>query len=169
MSIVLSLSPALSLALGTIFHILVSRLTKLPFWSGMFFSILFGSAASFLGVVVFEYALALPPIGFIFYFVVTSLCLGFCYFHFVNLGETSIRIRILKEFAAAQKGLGLEQIRQNYGEAALVQSRITRLIDAGALTINGEDIAVSSIKLKMIYSIMNKLRKLVFGRGYDVP
>lgn len=55
--------------------------------------------------------------------------LGYCYFHFLNLGETARRIRILCEIYDSGDGLSLAEILDRYNAKDIVQRRIERLID----------------------------------------
>lgn len=59
--------------------------------------------------------------------------LGYCYFHFVNLGETARRIRILRELYDVSDGLSLGDILDRYNARDIVRLRINRLLDNGQL------------------------------------
>jgi len=54
--------------------------------------------------------------------------LGYCYFHFINLGETARRIRILRELYEAPEGLSQEEILERYNAKHIVDMRTHRLI-----------------------------------------
>ncbi len=54
--------------------------------------------------------------------------LGYCYFHFINLGETARRIRILRELAEVPEGLTLKEILDRYNARQIVTMRIHRLL-----------------------------------------
>jgi hypothetical protein len=59
--------------------------------------------------------------------------LGYCYFHFINLGETARRIRILRELYEAPDGLPLEGILERYNAKHIVEMRLRRLIHNGQI------------------------------------
>jgi len=61
----------------------------------------------------------------------TYLALSYCFFNFVNLGQTSIRIRIYSEIAAMPDGMPAEQITREYGDEALMRVRLQRLVESG--------------------------------------
>ncbi len=54
--------------------------------------------------------------------------LGYGYFHFVNLGETARRIRILLEIRADGGSLSQERILLAYNARAMVDARLQRLV-----------------------------------------
>lgn len=69
--------------------------------------------------------------------VVTDLAiyaaLGYCYFHFVNLGETARRVRILRELIEAREGLAEDEILARYNAKQIVTMRIDRLLHNGQI------------------------------------
>ena len=52
----------------------------------------------------------LDALGQILLNAVIYAALGYCYFHFINLGETARRIRIIRELYDAKTGLSPEEI-----------------------------------------------------------
>lgn len=64
-----------------------------------------------------------------FYFL-NSLCfsaIGYCYFHYTNIGETSVRIRILRELD--RNSLSLEELYHLYDGKKILKARIQRLLE----------------------------------------
>lgn len=59
--------------------------------------------------------------------------LGYCYFHFINLGETARRIRILRELYESKGGLSMEGILEKYNASEILTKRIDRLINNGQI------------------------------------
>jgi hypothetical protein len=65
--------------------------------------------------------------------------LGYCYFHFINLGETARRIRIMREIYESPTGLTKTEIAKKYNAPEMVEKRLSRLINTGQLIeINGQ-------------------------------
>jgi len=58
---------------------------------------------------------------------------GYCYFHFVNMGQTARRIRILRELAESKEGLSLEGILEKYDAKEIVRRRLDRLLATGQI------------------------------------
>ncbi|MFH1359727.1 MAG: hypothetical protein ABIJ41_01660 [Candidatus Omnitrophota bacterium] len=50
------------------------------------------------------------------------------YFHFVNMGETARRIRILRELYEASGGLTLDELLERYNAKGIIEKRIERLV-----------------------------------------
>lgn len=62
--------------------------------------------------------------------LITYSALGYCYFHFINLGETARRIRIVRELSeAGPGGLSRQEILARYNAAAMLQARFARLLN----------------------------------------
>lgn len=59
--------------------------------------------------------------------------MGYCYFHFINLGETARRIRILRELYDRKEGLSMEEIFKRYNAKEIFERRIARLINNGQI------------------------------------
>ena len=59
--------------------------------------------------------------------------LGYCYFHFINLGETARRIRIMRELYDSKNGLSLEEILFRYNAKEVVEKRFNRLLGSGQI------------------------------------
>ncbi len=58
---------------------------------------------------------------------------GYCYFHLINIGEASIRIRILRELMHSSEGLTEEQILAQYDCKWIVDARMKRLLSSGQI------------------------------------
>jgi len=65
--------------------------------------------------------------------LVTYTSLGYCYFHFINLGETARRIRIVREIQESPGGLSMEEIVARYGARHVVDIRLGRLLKKGQI------------------------------------
>ena len=63
--------------------------------------------------------------------LMTMALLGYGYFHFVNLGETARRVRILSEVVEAGGSLSLEEVLGRYNARDMVANRLGRLLRNG--------------------------------------
>ena len=61
--------------------------------------------------------------------------LWYCYFHFINLGETARRIRILRELYDSDGGLTLDVILKRYNAKKMVELRLQRLLSNGQVIL----------------------------------
>jgi hypothetical protein len=59
------------------------------------------------------------------------LGLSYCYFNFVQLGQTSIRLRIYSEIMAHAAGVMISEIEREYDEKGLTEVRLQRLRESG--------------------------------------
>jgi len=75
--------------------------------------------------------------GHVFLHLITYVSLGYCYIHFVNLGETARRIRLLRELDEAPQGLSLEQLLQRYNAREIVDRRVERLLTNKQIRLEG--------------------------------
>jgi len=67
--------------------------------------------------------------------VIIYALLSYCYFHFLNLGETARRIRILRELAEAPAGLTTGELLGRYNAREILERRISRLTKSGQIVL----------------------------------
>jgi hypothetical protein len=65
----------------------------------------------------------------------TTAALGYCYFHFVNLGETARRVRILRELVEAGGSLPRAELLKRYNAQDMVRQRLGRLLRSGQVVV----------------------------------
>lgn len=127
--------------------------------NSVFFSFFFGV----LMLCGFEYYLiAAHPRGFeemlasFFVHLMTYMSLSYCYFHFINLGETARRIRILRELKDTQDGLSLGEILSRYNAGEIVERRLSRLVKNDQIVLKngryyiGKPFVLGMAKLLMV-------------------
>src|SRR6056300_1407260 len=56
--------------------------------------------------------------------VLSYVCLGYCYFHFLNLGETARRIRLLRELYESPGGLSEAELLACYSGGDILSARM---------------------------------------------
>ena len=87
----------------------------------------------------------------------------YCYFHFVNLGETARRIRILTELWESGDGLSRNEILERYDASHIVNVRLQRMINKKQIIVeNGRYYIGKPIMLYMARAIV--MMKLVLLR-----
>jgi len=126
------LAPIIGLLANTVTQIIIFRLWKERYLLKSVFS---GFVCGLMAVLVIEIAsliLNRPEgmefLGQLSMVMVTYFALGYCYFHFINLGETARRIRILRELQESKNGLTLEGILKRYNALAIINVRLQRMI-----------------------------------------
>ena len=161
------LAPVAALAVNVITQVLAVRL-----WRGRHF--LRAVALAFVvGAVALLAAEALFPVAserreawMIGLFVNLPLyaALSYCYFTFANLGQSSIRIRIYDEIEQQPGGISAAQIAQEYNEAALMESRLQRLLESGDLVLREGRYFLGRKRLVPIASVIMATKRLVLGK-----
>jgi len=89
--------------------------------------------------------------------------LGFCYFTFVNLGETSRRVRILRELAGCLDGLTAEGILQRYNAREVTQRRIGRLINNGQVRFRDGKYYIGNSTVLLMAKVIERIKLIVLG------
>ncbi len=163
--------PVFGLGINVICQICICRYIKKI---GLFNSLLISFLLGILGVLFIElYCLKqrlsvaeyLP--GF-FVNIITYSALSYCYFHFVNLGETGRRIRILRELYEAKNGLSLEEILSLYNARDVLKIRLARLLGNGQIMLrNGRYYIHRPIMLLMARAIM-VMQLILMGKKIGV-
>lgn len=59
------------------------------------------------------------------------LGLSYCFYNFVQLGQTSIRLRMYSEIGMRPEGVMISDIEREYDERGLTQVRLHRLLESG--------------------------------------
>ncbi len=95
--------------------------------------------------------------------ILTCGVLGYCYFHFINLGETGRRIRIVRELLSAD-GLTLEELLQRYNTSDMVEIRLTRLLNSGQIVERNGMLFIKSQFLLRASQIMVLMKKIILGK-----
>lgn len=95
--------------------------------------------------------------------ILTCGVLGYCYFHFINLGETGRRIRIVRELLNAG-GLSMEGLLQRYNTSDMVEIRLTRLLNSGQIIERNGMLFIQSQFLLRASRIMVLMKKIILGK-----
>lgn len=83
--------------------------------------------------------------------IVTYGALGYCYFHFGNLGETARRVRIVREIhEAGEGGLTMEEILRRYDAREIFDRRLARLTGTGQIVLRDGRYRIASPVLTLM-------------------
>ena len=96
--------------------------------------------------------------------VMTYGALSFGYFHFINLGETARRIRIIREITAAGRPLTREEILDSYNAEAIVGVRINRLLSTGQISFREGRYYLANPTILYMARIIVLMKLLVLGK-----
>ena len=103
----------------------------------------------------------------LFYFIIaiiTYASLGYCYFHFIVLCVTAIRIRILQEIFENEIGLTDKEILKIYDAESMIEMRIKRLEKNGQVVYKSGRYYLNSITMLIIAKIITTMRVIVIGK-----
>jgi hypothetical protein len=135
--------------------------------AGMLKSIVFGFISGICVLLILEYPLFFKIkefiyIGFVNLIIYTSL--GYCYFHFVNLGETARRIRILREIYDSESGLTQDEIVKRYNSREIIDRRLERLLDNGQVIRKNGRLYIGKPVVLLIAKIILFLKIFIIGK-----
>ncbi len=162
------LAPIAALALNIVCQVAVCRLAPrasllrslvLGFGLGAMFLLLYHAAA---------WALAGQPLaqaaGLLIANLATYGALGYCYFHFVNLGETARRIRLVRELHQAPAGLTYPEILLRYNAAQITDLRMQRLLKTRQVALRQGRYFIDRPLFLAISKLMVALKVVVLGK-----
>lgn len=161
--------------LGLVINVLVQIISfRVILKSGLLKTVFLGFFAGFLYLLLIEsYIFFVMPVSFMDFLMIllanaiTYASLGYCYFHFINLGETARRIRILRELYDSKEGLSLEEILQRYNAKEIVEKRISRLINNGQVLYKDGRYFIGSPVMLMISRIIVTMKLLLLGKASE--
>jgi hypothetical protein len=101
--------------------------------------------------------------------MLSYLLLSYCYFHFVNLGETARRIRLLREIASSKHGLTIEQILIRYNAKEIYKKRLDRLTKSGQLKLQDQKAFLAGKQLLFSKKLLTMVKSALYGKSlFDV-
>ena len=165
------LCPVLALGVNVITQVLVFRATR---GAHYFRSIVQGVAAGALFLVLFEALLAagtgssrdLMAVALLVH-APTYLALSYCAYNFIQLGQSSIRIRMYAEIASEPSGVSVEEMKREYDDQAMMQARLRRLIESGDIVEKEGRYFVGRRRLVGISDIIVAAKRLLLGKASE--
>jgi len=98
---------------------------------------------------------------------ITYGSLGYCYFNFVNLGQSSIRIRLYAEIAATGNGISIKELSRDYDEQALMKMRLQRLRESGDVVEKEGRYHVGRNRLVLIGAVIFAAKRFILGKDSE--
>lgn len=90
--------------------------------------------------------------------------LGYTYFHFVNMGETARRIRIILELDDTSEGLTSAEILNLYNAKSIVDVRINRLIQNKQVVVKNGRYCIGNPTMLMMAKTISFMKWLLLGQ-----
>lgn len=101
-----------------------------------------------------------PPVTSFLLFI----CWWFIFLCFVNTGETSLRVRILRELLAANGPVPKHEFIERYNDKSLIYIRLSRLIRGGAIIERDGHFFVISFTLRILARYSRLLKLIILGQ-----
>ncbi len=92
------------------------------------------------------------------------VCLAYCYYNFINLGQCSIRIRVYKECADRGGHITNDELRSVYDEDGIREERIGRLLQGGDVALRDGCYQLVNRRLVPVAAIVFGLKKFVLRK-----
>jgi sensor histidine kinase YesM len=162
------ITPVIALSLNVtiqvmIFHF-ISRLSLLR-------SILLGFVTGLIFLITFSFYLFSPfhlwtcvQPGIFLTNLMTYIALSYGYFHFVNLGETARRIRLLREIYNERGGITNIELVKRYNSKKMLELRINRLLSKGQITARDNRYFIQSRLMLIITRVIVNLKWIIIGK-----
>jgi len=100
--------------------------------------------------------------------LITYGALGYCYFHFLNLGETARRIRIVREISeAGSSGLSKEEILSKYNSKIIIAARLSRLISKTQIIEKDGRYYLGKPTVLYMANALLMMKKLLLGKSSE--
>lgn len=93
--------------------------------------------------------------------------LSYCYFHFINLGETARRIRILREIYPFADGLAIDEILDRYNAREMVERRMARLLNNNQIICRDGRYYIGSRTMLMTSRIILAMKRMLLGKSSE--
>ena len=161
------LIPVISFMICVIFQIMYCRYRG----KRLFKSIVFGTFWGFIVYIISELLILIflynSILDSVFYLVLNGLIylsLSYCYFHFLNLGETARRIRLVRELAESKDGLTLEELLAKYNADEMVKRRLGRLLDKKQILCKDDRYFINNKLMLIISKIIILLKLIILGK-----
>lgn len=162
------ITPAIALLLNVAiqvvsFHFIDSmsllRSIFIGFFTGIIFTLIF-SFSLFPSV----HPWTAKHFGILFTNLMTVIALGYGYFHFVNLGETARRIRLLREIYNEANGITKTELVRRYNSKMILELRLNRLLSKGQIIARDNRYFIRSRLMLFITRIIVNLKWIIIGK-----
>jgi hypothetical protein len=108
--------------------------------------------------------------GLVIVNLITAASLGFCYWAFLNLNITSMRIRILREMLQmGGTSMTDEYLRSLYSESEMLDRRLRRLLETKHIRYREGRYTVQSSPLLVLANVLRCLRKILIAPRLRPP
>jgi hypothetical protein len=159
-------APVMGLLINVFTQVIIFRHTPSL---GLLKSVYLGFVIGFVSIFVFEFFIPHPTstkdfIAILVTNLITYISLGYGYFHFINLGETARRIRILRELYESNDGFSLEELLVRYNAKEIIERRLSRLINNRQIIYKDERYYIANPTMLFITKIIVGMKSVILGK-----
>lgn len=129
-----------------------------------YFGFLCGAVVLAVSEIIAHQALEADWLSLICVNLIIYLCFSYCYFNFINMGETARRIRLLRELDEAPAGLTMKEILKRYNAQEIINIRMNRLMHNGQIVLRGGRYYVGSPVMLLISKAIVLMKLVVLGK-----
>jgi hypothetical protein len=156
--------PLIYFVLNAVIQILIARnIRKL----GLLKSVIAAFSIGFALLVITEVIVSCSSLSALANMII-YIALGYCYFHFINLGETARRIRILTELYDEPDGITKEQLIKRYSCKDIINIRLSRLTDNHQIIFRDNRYYIKNQVLFFISIAVILLKVVILGRKSEL-
>ena len=158
------LSPIAAFVLSIAVQILTRRSAKGEYFTRSFMT---GFVAGLLSLTAIESGIAIkhgPDVFLALANLITYVALCYGYFHFLNLGETGRRIRLLMELREHPDGIAEDGILALYNANEIIEKRIGRLRRKDQIILKNGRYSVAKSQVLYMSRILDGLKLVLFGK-----
>ncbi|MBU1727292.1 MAG: hypothetical protein KJ880_06665 [Candidatus Omnitrophica bacterium] len=103
----------------------------------------------------------------LFYNLLLFFSLSYNYFHFVNLGETARRARILTEIYESKGGLSERGILTRYNAHKIVKKRVVRLLRHGQIVFRDNAYFIGKPFMIIASNVVMFMKFIILGMNFE--
>jgi hypothetical protein len=168
MSLMIAAVPLMALVPNIAVHLLLARLQpdRLP-WHSIFLATLVALSFTIAVTIILSRGMAVADATALLVINIgTSVALAFCYFTFVNLNYTSLRVRMLRDLVEKGGYFSLDDLMQRYDADAVLDIRLHRLVKAAELRLDGSRYRLGvSRKFLLIGAFLDLVTKVLIPKN----
>lgn len=98
--------------------------------------------------------------------LIIYFCVAYCFINLLNVGEASLRVKILYNISISKEGISISDILKNYSANEIIKLRMERLISNGQVVKKKEFFFLGKNRQLLLAKFFLFWRKLIFGKKY---
>ena len=96
------------------------------------------------------------------------LSLSYCYYNFAQLGQTSLRVNLLRILLKRPEGIPLASLIEQHGDQQAIPLRVERLVTTGDLINRNGVLTIGRTRFVLTGQILFGLKRFLLGKRFDL-